>query len=98
MVFIKYKNGFKIKTKSDAREFIEKCISGDGYICIKISVTEAYYIYSSKLGLAYITHRLGNLSDIFNPELRLPTEDNVNTVYKIRKYINQRFFNERRYS
>lgn len=93
MVFIKSKHGFKIKTKEDAREFIEKCISGDGYICIKISETEAYSFYSSKLGLAYITHRLGNLSDIFNPELRIPTEDNVNTVYKIRKYINKKYFN-----
>ena len=98
MVFIKSNHGFKIKTKDDARKFIEECISGEGCICIKISKTEIYYFHSSKLGLAYITHRLGNLSDIFNPELRLLTEDNVNTVYKIRKYINQRFFNERRYS
>lgn len=93
MVFIKSNHGFKIKTKDDARKFIEECISGEGYICIKISKTKAYYFHSSKLGLAYITHRLGNLSDVFNPELRLPTEDNVNTVYKIRKYINKKYFN-----
>lgn len=95
MVFIKSQNGFKIRTKEDARIFIEKCIAGDGYICIKINSTEAYYIYSSKNGFSYITHRIGNLSDIFNPELRLPSEDNLNTVYKIRKYINQKWFNER---
>ena len=93
MTFIKYNHGFKIRTKSDAREFLEKCISGDGYICIKINPTEAYYFYSSKNGFSYITHRFGNLSDIFNPELRLPSEDNINTVYKIRKYINQKWFN-----
>lgn len=93
MVLIKHKNGFKIKTKSDAREFLEKCISGEGYIVIKINPIEAYYIYSAKNGFSYITHRLGNLSDIFNPELRLPSEDNVNTIYKIRKYINQKWFN-----
>ena len=93
MVFIKSKHGFKIKTKDDAREFLEKCISGKGYVVIKLSHNEAYYFYSSKNGFSYITHRLGNLSDIFNPELRLPSEDNINTVYKIRKYINQKWFN-----
>lgn len=93
MVFIKSQNGFKIKTKEDARIFIEKCIAGDGYVVIKISHTEAYYIYSSEKGFSYISHRIGNLSDIFNPELRLPSEDNINTVYKIRKYINQKWFN-----
>lgn len=93
MVFIKSQNGFKIKTKEDARTFIEKCVSGDGYVVIKLSHNEAYYIYSTKEGFSYITHRIGNLSDIFNPELRLLEEENVNTIYKIRKYINQKWFN-----
>lgn len=93
MVFIKSNHGFKIKTKEDARTFIEKCILGDGYVVIKISHNEAYYIYSSEKGFSYISHRIGNLSDIFNPEFRLPEEDNVNTVWKIRKYINQKWFN-----
>ena len=93
MVFIKSNHGFKIKTKEDARTFIEKCVSGDGYVVIKISHNEAYYIYSTKDGFSYIAHRIGNLLDIFNPELRLPEEDNVNTVWKIRKYINQKWFN-----
>lgn len=95
MVFIKSMNGFKIKTKEDARTFIEKCISGDGYIVIKLSHNEAYYIYSTKQGFSYITHRIGDLADIFNPELRLPSEDNIDTIWKIRKYINQKWFNER---
>ena len=93
MVFIKSNHGFKIKTKSDAREFLEKCVSGDGYIRIGISPTEEYIIYSTKDGFSYISHRIGNLSDIFNPELRLLNEKNVDTIYKIRKYINKRFFN-----
>lgn len=92
MTFIKYNHGFKIKTKSDAREFLEKCISGDGYIRIKKSPTEEYVIYSTKDGVSYISHRIGNLSDIFNPELRLLEKDNVKTIYKIRKYINKKFF------
>ena len=93
MTFIKYNHGFKIKTKSDAREFLEKCISGDGYIRIEISRNEEYVIYSTKDGFSYISHRIGNLSDIFNPELRLLEEENVDTIWKIRKYINKRFFN-----
>lgn len=93
MVFIKSNHGFKIKTKDDARKFIEECISGEGCICIKTNSTEAYYIYSSKNGFSYISHRIGNLSDIFNPELRLLDEENVDTIWKIRKYINKRFFN-----
>lgn len=95
MVFIKSKQGFKIKIKSDAREFIES-ISGEGDIRIGISPTEEYVIHSTKGGFSYISHRIGNLSDIFNPELRLLEKDNVNTIYKIRKYINKRFFYERR--
>lgn len=93
MVFIKSNHGFKIRTKEDAKTFIKKCISGDGYVVIKLSHNEAYYIYSTKEGFSYITHRIGNLSDIFNPELRLLEEENVNTIYKIRKYINQKWFN-----
>lgn len=93
MVFIKSKHGFKIRTKEDARTFIEKCVSGDGYVVIKLSHNEAYYIYSTKEGFSHISHRIGNLSDIFNPEIRFPKEDNVNTMYKIRKYINQKWFN-----
>ena len=93
MVFIKSMNGFKIRTKEDAKEFLEKCISGKGYVVIKISHEEAYYIYSSEKGFSYISHRIGNLSDIFNPELRLLNEKNVDTIWKIRKYINKRFFN-----
>lgn len=93
MVFIKSMNGFKIRTKEDAREFLEKCISGDGYVVIKISHNEAYYIYSTKDGFSYISYRIGNLSDIFNPELRLLDEENIGTIWKIRKYINKRFFN-----
>ena len=93
MVFIKSQNDFKIRTKEDAKEFLEKCISGKGYVAIKISHNEAYYIYSSEKGFSYISHRIGNLSDIFNPELRLLDEENVDTIWKIRKYINKRFFN-----
>ena len=93
MVFIKSNHGFKIKTKEDARTFIEKCISGDGYVVIKISHNEAYYIYSTKDGFSYITHRLGDLSNIFNPELRLLEEDTIDIIWKIRKYINQKWFN-----
>lgn len=93
MVFIKSMHGFKIRTKEDAREFLEKCISGKGYVVIKISYNEAYYIYSSEKGFSYISHRIGNLSDIFNPELRLLDEENIDTIWKIRKYINKRFFN-----
>ena len=93
MVFIKSNHRFKIKTKDDARKFIEECISGEGCICIKISKTETYYFHSSKLGLAYITHRLGNLSDVFNPELRIVDEKNIDTIWKLRKYINEKYLN-----
>ena len=93
MVFIKSNHGFKIRTKEDSRTFIEKCVSGDGFTVIKINHNEAYYIYSSKSGFSYITHRFGDLANIFNPELRLPEEDTIDIIWKIRKYINQKWFN-----
>ena len=93
MVFIKSNHGFKIKTKSDAREFLEKCISGEGYICIKINSSEAYYVYSSKNGFSHITHRYGDLSNVFNPEVQIINEKNIDIIWKLRKYINEKYFN-----
>ena len=93
MVFIKSNHGFKIKTKEDARTFIEKCISGEGYIVIKINPSEAYYIYSAKDGFSHITHRHGDLSNPFNPEVQIINEKNIDTIWKLRKYINEKYFN-----
>ena len=87
-----YNPGFKIRKKDDVDIFVNKVLKGDGSISIKIDRHEIYFITREK-DYIYISHKIGDIYDMFNPELALPDEQLYDTVWKIRKYINQRFFN-----
>ena len=87
-----YNPGFKIRKKDDVDIFVNKVLKGDGSISIKIDRHEIYFITREK-DYIYISHKIGDIYDMFNPELVLPDEQLYDTVWKIRKYINQRFFN-----
>ena len=91
-MILMYNSGFKIRKKDDVDIFVNKVLKGDGSISIKIDRHEIYFI-TRKKDYIYISHRIGDIHDIFNPELVLPDEQLYDTVWKIRKYINQRFFN-----
>ena len=87
-----YNVGFKIRKKDDVNTFINKILQGNGSISIKIDNHELYFITREKNHI-YISHKIGDIYDMFNPELVLPDEQLYDTVWKIIKYINQRFFN-----
>ena len=87
-----YNEGFKIRKKDDVNTFINKILQGNGSISIKIDNHELYFITRDKNHI-YISHKIGDIYDMFNPELVLPDEQLYDTVWKIRKYINQKFFN-----
>lgn len=87
-----YNPGFKIRKKDDVDIFVNKVLKGDGSISIKIDRHEIYFITREK-DYIYISHKIGDIYDMFNPELVLPDEQLYDAVWKIRKYINQRFFN-----
>lgn len=91
-MILMYNPGFKIRKKDDVDIFINKVLRGNGSISIKIDRNEIYFITREKDHI-YISHKLGDIYDMFNPELVLPDEQLYDTVWKIRKYINQRYFN-----
>ena len=91
-MILMYNQGFKIRKKEDVDTFINKVLKGSGSISIKIDRHEIYFITREKDNI-YISYKIGDIYDIFNPELVLPDEQLYDTVWKIRKYINQRYFN-----
>lgn len=90
-MILMYNNGFKIRKKDDVDTFVNKVLRGDGSISIKIDNQELYFITRQKDHI-YISHKVGDIYDMFNPELVLPDEQLYDTIWKIRKYINKRFF------
>jgi hypothetical protein len=93
--------GFKIRKKVDCDTFIEKCmckdntydiIDNDTRIIIKKDVNENVSVYM----------KYGDLYDVFNPIIEVArTKDNCykesvkDYVWKYRKAINEKWFNEK---
>lgn len=90
-MFLIYNNDFKIRKKDDVDTFVNKVLRGDGFIAIKID-NQALYCITRQTGRIYISYKIGDIYDMFNPELVLPDEEIYDTIWKIRKYINKRFF------
>jgi hypothetical protein len=93
-MLIRHEHGFKIRNKDDAKKFLNYCVQGDGYSVHKINKTHCFFIYrDQETKKVWITEKLGNLQDIFNPEIQIPDEKMVDYIWKMRKYINQKWFN-----
>ena len=93
--------GFKIKKKIDIEYFIEKCMQKDDEYYFKINNELAVFIRKYKNGCVSVLIKNGDLNDIFNPLLEVANTNNSaykETVYdyiwKYRKYINAKWFNE----
>ncbi|MBQ7673217.1 MAG: hypothetical protein IJT36_01635 [Alphaproteobacteria bacterium] len=104
MLIVICKPEFKIRTKEDAKIFLTKYVQGDGEVCIKVGDCVLYKIcrYGCS-GEISIFIKTGNISDIFNPDVRIgyynpqkSTDTDLNTavdaVYLIRKHINNRWY------
>ena len=93
-MIIKYTHGFKIRTKNDAQYFLEECIYGNSYSTILVNNNHCFTIYrNQKTERVWITEKFGTLCDIFNPEIQIPDEEMVDYIWKMRKYINKKWFN-----
>lgn len=94
MIIIKSEHGFKIKSKEDAKTFLDYCLCFDGTLSVLIDKQHCFFIHRhNKSKKVWITEKLGNLQDVFNPEIQIPDEKMVDYIWKMRKYINQKWFN-----
>lgn len=94
MLVIKYNHGFKIKTKEDAKNFLNNCIKGNGSVTIPVNRHHCFFIRrNDSLNFTEIAEKVGDLENIFNPELVISDELMVDYIWKMRKYINKRWFN-----
>ena len=91
---------FKIKKKRDVRLFLKECmVKGSTYF---LSVNREYAIWMTKDedGNIVVAYKQGDLSDVFNPIIRVGSctelADNpyINDyLWQFRKYINRKWFN-----
>ena len=94
MIFIKHTPEFKIRIKNDVNTFLKDCIRGDGSVTIPIDKQHCFFIQrNDALGLIEVSEKFGDLQNIFNPELVIPDEKMVDYIWKMRKYINNKWFN-----
>lgn len=91
--------GFKIKSKADVDRFMDK-LMGNGEYYVKINNELAIWITKEKDGVS-VAEKRGDLYDMFNPLMEVAnTRNNFYKVsvrdylWKIRKYINAKWFNE----
>lgn len=84
---------FKIKSFEDANYFVNDClIKGHSYF-VKVSKDCAISIEKQLNNHIEIGIKQGNLLDVFNPVLIVPDNEMLKTIYKFRKAINAKFFN-----
>ena len=94
MTFTKYRMiaDFKIKSKADVNTFINKVLCSENKYYIKFGNT--LLTIDKNNDKITVCLRFGNLNNIFNPDIEIPAAENINCLYKYRKYINQYFFAE----
>ena len=92
--------GFKIRKKADTKFFTEKCMQKDSEYYLKIDTDFALILEKEKDGECSVAIKRGDLQDYFNPLLEVANTNNnayKETVYdyiwKYRKYINAKWFN-----
>ena len=93
--------GFKIKKKTDTEIFTNKCMCADNEYYLKINNDLALFLRKEKDGSISVLEKRWDLYDPFNPLLEVANTSNSSykeTVYdyiwKYRKYINAKWFND----
>ena len=92
---------FKIKKKVDIDTFINECMCKCSEYYLKINNEYALFIRKEKDGSVSISEKRWDLYDPFNPLLEVANTSNSayketvqNYIWKYRKYINAKWFNE----
>ena len=93
--------GFKIRKKIDTETFVKECMCKDNEYCLKINDELVIFLDKDKKGTVSILEKRWDLYDPFNPLLEVANTNNPSykeTVYdyvwKYRKYINAKWFND----
>ena len=93
--------GFKIKRKVDTERFVDECMCKGSEYYIKINEDLALFFRKENDGTVSVLEKLWDLYDPFNPLLEVANTGNnayketVNDyIWKYRKYINAKWFNE----
>lgn len=93
--------GFKIRKKIDTERFVKECMTNDNEYYIVVNEDLALFINKEKDGTVSVLEKRYDLYDPFNPLLEVANTKNPSykeTVYdyiwKYRKYINAKWFND----
>ena len=93
--------GFKIKKKTDTEMFVNKCMLKGNEYYLKINENYALILRKEKDGTVSILEKSYDLLDIFNPILEVANTSNraykcsvYDYIWKYRKYINEKWFND----
>lgn len=85
---------FKIKAKKDIDTLFE-CLSFGGRYVVNVNKHHIIRIKKDKNGSITVIEKTGNLFDLFNPELVIPDNEIIDYLYKYRKALNNKFFNDK---
>ncbi len=93
--------GFKIRRKTDVDKFMNECMCKENEYYLKINNELALFIEKKKDGTITVAEKRWDLYDPFNPLLEVASTNNKayketvqNYIWKYRKYINAKWFND----
>lgn len=79
---------FKIWRKSDIKTFKNVCLCNGSKYIIKINPNYIFMLEKTENNITG-TIKQGDLFNIFNPEIQIDVDE---LVWKLRKYINKKYF------
>lgn len=80
--------GFKIRYKSDIKTFKDVCLYNRSRCLIRINSNYLFVIEKTENNTIG-TIKQGDLFNVFNPEIQIDVDE---WVWKLRKYINKKYF------
>ena len=93
--------GFKIRRKNDTKLFVNECMLNNNEYYVLINKDLALFLRKEKDGTVSVLEKRWDLYDPLNPLLEIANTNNSSykeTVYdyvwKYRKYINAKWFND----
>lgn len=93
--------GFKIRKKLDIDKFMNECMCKENEYYLKINDELALFIEKKKDGTITVAEKRFDLYDPFNPLIEVASTKNKsyketvqNYIWKYRKYINAKWFND----
>lgn len=81
-------DGFKIRKKADVNTFKNACLCNGSKYIIKINPNYIFMLDKTENNITGAIKQ-GNLFNVFNPEIQIYVDE---WVWKLRKYINKKYF------